>query len=269
MQQDFSKDDIDIRIENATQEVPFGTTKVSEDIELPVRQAIIPRPGVICQISTLVWRTGLEMFRNPSLIILHWLLALGMGIFVGCVFWQVGLDTSGAQNRAGGLVFALSFFAFSSLTTVDLIFHEKRVVTSEVRSGYYHPWSYYTAKLILDGILLRFLPTLLYAAAFYPMMGLSSEPKAVALFLMTLGTFAVAIGALSLAITVLSSTAGQASFAMNLILLISLLNSGFFVNIEAMADWISWLHYLSPFFYSYSILVINEISNLLFTFQVR
>ena len=269
MQQNFSKEDIDLRIENAMQEVNVDARKVSDDTELPVRQAIISRPGILCQISTLVWRTGLEMFRNPSLIILHWLLALGMGIFVGCVFWQVGLDTSGAQNRAGGLVFALSFFAFSSLTTVDLIFHEKRVVTSEVRSGYYHPWSYYTAKLILDGILLRFLPTLLYSAAFYPMMGLSSEPKAVALFLMTLGTFAVAIGALSLAVTVLSNTAGQASFAMNLILLISLLNSGFFVNIEAMADWISWLHYLSPFFYSYSILVINEIANLLFTFQVR
>lgn len=264
----FSKNDIE-RVENALQDASSDTGKVSDDTEMPVQQAIIPRPGMLRQIPTLVWRTGLEMFRNPSLIILHWLLALGMGIFVGCVFWQVGLDTSGAQNRAGGLVFSLSFFAFSSLTTVDLIFHEKRVVTSEVRSGYYHPWSYYTAKLILDGILLRFLPTLLYAAAFYPMMGLSSEPKAVALFLMTLGTFAVAIGALSLAITVLSSTAGQASFAMNLILLISLLNSGFFVNIEAMADWISWLHYLSPFFYSYSILVINEIANLLFTFEVR
>ena len=225
--------------------------------------------SILTELATLTWRNGLDMVRNPTLILLHWLLALGMGIFAGCVFFQVGLDTSGAQNRAGGLIFALAFFAFTSLTTVDLVFQEKTVVGREVDGGYYRRWTYVISKLVLDGMFLRFLPILIFSAPFYPMMGLSNEPSTVALFLMTLGTFAVAVGALSLAVTLASRTAGQASFIMNIILLVCLLNSGFFVNAENMPDWISWLRYMSVLFYGYSVLITNEVSDLLFQFVVE
>ena len=225
--------------------------------------------SIATELATLTWRNGLDMIRNPTLILLHWLLALGMGIFAGCVFYQVGLDTSGAQNRAGGLIFALAFFAFTSLTTVDLVFQEKTIVSREVSGGYYRRWTYVISKLVLDGLFLRFLPILIFSAPFYPMMGLDSQPSRVALYLMTLGTFAVAVGALSLAVTFSSGTAGQASFIMNIILLVCLLNSGFFVNAENMPDWISWLRYLSVFFYGYSVLITNEVANLLFQFVVE
>jgi len=225
--------------------------------------------SIVTELATLTWRNGLDMIRNPSLLVLHWLLALGMGIFAGCVFFQVNLDTSGAQNRAGGLIFALAFFAFTSLTTVDLVFHEKTIVEREVNSGYYRRWTYVVSKLVIDGLLLRFLPILLFSAPFYPMMGLDSDPSSVALFLMTLGTFAVTVGALSLAVTFSSSTAGQASFIMNILLLVCLLNSGFFVNADNMPDWISWLRYLSVFYYGYSVLITNEVSSLLFNFVVE
>ena len=226
-------------------------------------------PSLATELATLTWRNSLDLIRNPSLLILHWLLSLGMGIFAGCVFFQVGLDTSGAQDRAGGLIFALAFFAFTSLTTVDLVFHEKRIVNREVHSGYYRRWTYVLSKLLIDGLYLRFLPILLFSAPFYPMMGLQSSSYNVALYLMTLGTFAVTVGALSLAITFFSSSSGQASFIMNIILLVSLLNSGFFVNVEDMPAWISWLRYISVFFYSYSVLITNEVLSLLFNFVVE
>lgn len=228
-----------------------------------------PRCPIRTELATLTWRNGLDMVRNPSLIVLHWLLALGMGIFAGCVFYQVGLDTSGAQNRAGGMIFALALFAFTSLTTVDLVYQEKAIVDREVDSGYYRRWTYVISKVVLDGLLLRFIPILLFSAPFYPMMGLESDSASVALFLMTLGTFAVAVGALSLSTTFLCSTPGQANFMMNIILLVCLLNSGFFVNVEEMPDWVSWLRYISFFFYGYTVLITNEASSLLFQFVVE
>lgn len=53
------------------------------------------------ELAVLFWRAGLDIARNPSLLLLHWAMALGMGIFTGCIFLNVGLDISGAQNRAG------------------------------------------------------------------------------------------------------------------------------------------------------------------------
>ena len=65
---------------------------------------------------------------------------------------------------------------------------------------------------------------------YFPQMGLQSGSGHVALFLFVTATFAVAVGALSLTFTVALSTSGQASLVMNLVLLLSLLVGGFFVN---------------------------------------
>ena len=221
------------------------------------------------EVGILFWRTGLDIVRNPILLILHWSVSLLMGIFVGCIFWKVDNDISGAQNRAGGLFFALAFFAFTSLTIVDLLIGERQLVVREVRGGYYNPSSYLFSKAVLDGFLLRGIPTLLYTSAFYPMMGLQSGALHVLLFIGTLSAFAIGIGALSLAVTVGCSTSGQVSLTMNLTLLISLLVGGFFVNVASIPGWIRWLHYLSPFYYAYSALISNEMSSLLLNFIVK
>ena len=55
---------------------------------------------------------------------------------------------------------------------------------------------------------------------------------------------------------------------MNLILLISLLVGGFFVNVASIPGWIRWLHYLSLFFYAYASLITNEVANLSMDFVV-
>lgn len=225
--------------------------------------------GLSRELALLFWRAFIDIIRNPTLLLLHWGMGLGMGIFVGCIFWGVGTDISGAQDRLGGVFFALAFFAFTSLTTVDLIMTERRLVSREVRGGYYRPGSYLATKAVLDALLLRAVPVFLYSAAFYPMMGLVGGSVHVALWLMCLATFAVAVGALSLAVAVGSRTPGRASLIMNIVLLLSLLVGGFFVNTSTMQDWISWLHYLSVFFYAYAALTTNELSSVLLNFEVE
>lgn len=227
------------------------------------------RPSFGRQMAVLFWRTGTDIIRNPALLLLHWIMALGMGIFVGCIFFDAGYDISGAQNRAGGVFFALAFFAFTSLTSIDLLASERKLVAREVRSGCYSPFSYLVAKAALDGLLLRVIPVFLYSAPFYPMMGLASESSKVALFLMVLLTFALAAGALSLAVAIATNSPGQAALVMNIVLLISLLVGGFFVNAASMPGWISWLRFLSIFYYGYQSLISNEMSDLLLNFVVE
>ena len=135
-------------------------------------------------------------------------------------------------------------------------------------------------------------------------MGLQSGGVHVALFLMVLSTFAAAVGALSLCVTVGSSTAGKAALAMNLVLLISLVVGGewrggcvagwvggwaraavhpestaprspalalpgVLVNPESIPSWIGWLHWLSLYYYSYAALITNEMATLTLDFVVR
>lgn len=64
------------------------------------------------------------------------------------------------------------------------------------------------------------------------------------------------------------TTAGKASLVMNVVLLISLLVGGFFVNVASIAAWIRWLHYASVFFYAYTALITNEVATLSLDFVV-
>jgi len=41
------------------------------------------------ELAVVFGRTLADILRNPSLLLLHWLMALGMGVLMGCIFWQV------------------------------------------------------------------------------------------------------------------------------------------------------------------------------------
>jgi hypothetical protein len=165
----------------------------------------------------------------------------------------------------GGTFFALAFMAFTSLTTVDLLMNERRVVEREARGGYYSPATYLLAKLALDGALLRMLPALLYWAPFYFMAGFRDGAAPAAVFALTLVTFTAAVGALSMAVAVGSDTAGQASFVMNFILLFSLAFTGFLVNVTSIPEALRWIHYLSVFYYAFEAMLTSELAGRSFT----
>lgn len=121
----------------------------------------------------------------------------------------------------------------------------------------------------LDGLLLRVIPSLLFSIPFYPMSGFQSAPQLVATFFGVLAVFSAAVGALSMAITVMFGSAGRASLVMNLVVLVSLLFAGLLVNVGALAPWVAWVPYLSTVYYGFQALVVNEFTGLNLIISVR
>ncbi|RMZ55635.1 hypothetical protein APUTEX25_000218, partial [Auxenochlorella protothecoides] len=225
------------------------------------------RPGFARQLAVMTWRTAIDILRNPTLLRLHLGIGLLMGVVTGLVFWQLDDSNVGVQNRMGGTFFALAFLAFTSLTTVDLLINERAVVAREVRGGYYRPSAYLLSKLTLDAIFLRAIPAILYWAPFYYMAGFRGGAAYQATYLFILVTFSCAVGALSMAVTVASNTAGEASFGMNFIILFSIMFTGFLVNVSSIPAYLRWIHYLSVFFYAFEAMITNEMTGRTFTFM--
>ena len=121
----------------------------------------------------------------------------------------------------------------------------------------------------LDGLLLRVIPSLLFSIPFYPMSGFQTAPQLVATFFGVLAVFSAAVGALSMAITVMFGSAGRASLVMNLVVLVSLLFAGLLVNVGALAPWVAWVPYLSTVYYGFQALVVNEFTGLNLIISVR
>ena len=224
-----------------------------------------PTPGFARQLVVMFWRTGTDIMRNPTLLLLHVSVATVVGVLIGAIFFQLDDDSIGVQNRMGGTFFALAFLAFTSLTTVDLLMNERAVAVREVRSGFYSPSAYLLAKLALDGMLLRVIPAILFWIPFYYMAGFQTSAPHAATYAFTLQAFNCAIGALSIAVTVASSTAGQSSFIMNFVLLFSLAFTGFLVNVNSIPSVLRWIHYLSAFYYAFEAMMTTELNGQLFT----
>uniref|UniRef100_A0A383V3X3 ABC transporter domain-containing protein n=1 Tax=Tetradesmus obliquus TaxID=3088 RepID=A0A383V3X3_TETOB len=214
------------------------------------------------QLGVLFWRGGLDMLRNPLLTAAHAAGGLLLGLLVGVIFCAVKNDTSGAQNRVGAIFFALCLLAFTSVTSVDLIQTESAAAGREMQRRYYHPAAYAATKLVLDGLLLRALPALLFALPFYFLMGLNPAALQFCTFLLVLIGFSAAVGALALGLAAGLNTPGKTLLAMNLVLLLGVLFGGFLANKGSIPVWLRWVSWLSVFRYSWEALVINELQGL-------
>ena len=182
------------------------------------------------ELATLFWRTWTDILRHPALLKLHVAVSLLVGTAGAIIFQNVPDDLSGLQNRAGFIFFTLTFFAFGSLTSIDLFISERSVCTRELQGNYYRVGTYFFAKATLDGLLLRVLPAVLYSLIVYWSIGLRSSSSHILVFFATLALFNLAAGALSMVIAVVSPTAGFASLATIVALLIGLLFGGFLAN---------------------------------------
>jgi hypothetical protein len=116
-----------------------------------------------------------------------------------------------------------------------------------MRRAYYSPVAYSATKLVLDGVLLRALPALLFAVPFYFLMGLSPGAGPFCTFALVFIAFNATVGALALSLAAALDSPGKTVLAMNLVLLVGVLFAGFLANKESIPLPLRWITYLSVF----------------------
>ena len=108
---------------------------------------------------------------------------------------------------------------------------------------------------------------MIYSVVVYWSIGLRNTPSHTLVFFATLALFNLASGALSMVIAVVSPTAGFASLATIVALLVGLLFGGFLANADALPPWLAWMQYGSIFYYGFEILFVNEVAGLTVQFD--
>jgi ATP-binding cassette, subfamily G (WHITE), member 2 len=150
---------------------------------------------------------------------------------------------------------------------MDIFISERHIFERETGAKMYTAFSYFIAKTSLDLFVLRVMPVTIFTFVFYWLMGLSNDVQKFLIFWATMVLFNICAGIISICISTAASTVGQANLIAVVWFLIMLLFGGFLVNIQTMAPWYSWLRFLSIFYYSFELLVTNELSGLLLTFD--
>ncbi|PRT54145.1 hypothetical protein B9G98_01765 [Wickerhamiella sorbophila] len=204
-------------------------------------------------------RTFKNLYRNPMLVLTHYTISVVLGLVCGVLYYRVTNDIAGFQNRLGLFFFVLSLFGFSTLTTLSLFAHERLVFVRERANGYYSPFSYYAAKVLLDIVPLRVIPPLILGVIVYPLVGLTLTDGAPLKFLLILVLFNLSAATMMLVIGILISDSGVAILVGCLVNLFGILFAGLFLNQESMGAYSRWLRYLSLFHYAYEALSVNEV----------
>ncbi|AOA64102.1 Putative ATP-dependent permease [Komagataella phaffii CBS 7435] len=215
------------------------------------------------QLLILCSRTFKNTYRNPRLLLSHYVLSITMGLFCSYLYYDVANDISGFQNRLGLFFFLLTMFGFSSLTGLHIFSIERIVFIRERANQYYHPLSYYLSKMICDVVPLRIFPPLLLMVIIYPLVGLNMDDGKFQRSLLIMVLFNLATSIEVFIIGIVFEEPGAATMVGVLVMLFSLLFAGLFINKESIPVQINWFQNLSVFHYGYEALTVNEVNGLM------
>ncbi|KAF2196294.1 hypothetical protein GQ43DRAFT_383655 [Delitschia confertaspora ATCC 74209] len=220
------------------------------------------KTGRFGQFVILSKRTWRNLYRNPMLMLTHYAIAIVLAVFLGFLFYGLTDDIKGFQNRLGLFFFVLALFGFSTLTILTVFAPERLLFTRERAKGYYSPLSYFAAKVLFDIVPLRLIPPIILGAIVYPMTGLIPAWPEFLKFILFLVLFNLAAAGVFLFVGIVFRNGGVANLIGILIMLFSLLFSGFFLNKESIPKGAKWLQQLSIFHYGFEGLIVNEVKYL-------
>ncbi|QDS68791.1 hypothetical protein FKW77_005871 [Venturia effusa] len=218
--------------------------------------------GLFGQFLILATRTWRNLYRNPMLMLTHYAIAIVLAVFLGFLFYGLTDDIAGFQNRLGLFFFLLALFGFSTLTSLTVFSAERLLFVRERAKGYYSPISYFAAKVIFDVVPLRLVPPLIMGAIVYPMTGLIAEWDVFFKFIMFLILFNFAAAGICLFLGIVFKNGAVANLLGSLVMLFSLLFSGFLLNRNSIPSAVLWLQKLSIFHFGFEGLIVNEVRTL-------
>lgn len=231
-----------------------NSSKQSSTIKQDIR-----KKSRLSEIFYVSQRTLRNAFRNPALIGMQ----TGVSIFLGVLIGLIYLNTNdsmdvGLKNRIGAIFFITTNQVFGSLSALDLFIKERPLFQHENVSGYYHVSTYFMSKLLCDVIPLRLIPSILFSVIAYFMIGFQKTVEKYFIFL--LGIYSTTICASSLCFFISASVRvfGIANLTAAMFCVLTLVFSGFLVDVSSVVSFLSWIKWISIFRYSNNIFAINE-----------
>lgn len=182
------------------------------------------------QFRILADRTLKNIYRDPMLMLSHYVMSIFLGLLCGALFYKVTNDIPGFQNRMGVFFFMCALFGFSCLSILPSFAHERILFVRERANGYYAPFTYFLSKVMFDIVPLRVIPPMLMGLIIYNMVGLVEGWNEFGKFFLVLVLFNFTASGVCLMIGIIFEEVGVANLMSSLVMLFSMLFGGLLLN---------------------------------------
>jgi len=210
------------------------------------------------QVGVLAKRTMLNNLRSPALFRLQYLMSIVLGLLCGFIYFKAALDLRGAQDRLGALFFMSALISFTSLSSIDLFFHDRSIFVRERATGMYSTSAYFLVRAFCDIIPMRVIPAIILGVIPYYMITFHSGWNHLLILISVLVLLSVVSTSLCFLVSTVAPNVSFANLVMVIVLLFNMLFGGFLVNKGTLPLYINWMKYTSFLSYGFEILCCNE-----------
>lgn len=189
------------------------------------------------------------------------LMQLSAITIIAALFWfRTGTGEEHLSDRVGALFFFPVFWAFFSMFSALFAFPaEKAVLNKDRASGAYRLSAYYFAKSMVETPADMIYP-IIFSFVVYWIIGFKATFWAFLTFVVILILLVLAAHSIGLAVSAAVMDVRKGQVLSSVIILTSMLISGFYVNNENVPSFIRPFRYLSFIRYGYEALVRNEVA---------
>lgn len=224
--------------------------------------AVNDLPGFPNDVATefflLLRRSWKQSTRDKLPVIITLVQTVIIGFVLAGLYSGITMTAANIRNEQGLLFFICIFSAFGAMFGALNTFPIERGIVNRERAGKaYHVLPYYLARFITD-MPLRVGQGLLFGTIVYWIAHLNPAASAFFIFVGLLILEGLAAQGLGIAISAGCKNEKIALALAPAITVILILFGGFYIDADAIPDWLGWLRYLSHLYYGFMGLAINN-----------
>ncbi|KAE8745105.1 ABC-transporter, subfamily G member 05 [Frankliniella occidentalis] len=210
------------------------------------------------QFAALLWRSWLSVRKDPLLVRVRVLQTAVIALLVSFLYFGQSLDQTGLVNINAALFTTITNMTFQNVLAVIKVFcTERAVFKREHMAAMYRVDAYFLARSTAELPIFMALPVL-YTCIVYFAVGFNADPvrfftcvAIVNLIGLVATSFGYFISCAANNMSTALSTGAPAVIPL-------LLYGGFFVNLDTMPSYFSWIQHISWFRYGNEALLVNQ-----------
>lgn len=210
------------------------------------------------QFKALSWRSHLVVKREPVLSRIRLFQAVVNSLMCGLIYYNQPFDQHGVFNMNSVLFLLVSNLSYQNCyAVIAVLCSELPILAREHSAGMYRVAPYFFSKNLAEVHVFVLIP-IAYVTIFYYMVGLNTGFEHFLFTMMVailVSTVALGFGYL---VSAMSPTADIGLSIAPLILMPLMQLSGYFININNIPLWLSWLRYFSWTYYAFQLILYNQ-----------
>ncbi|CAG8003807.1 unnamed protein product [Penicillium olsonii] len=250
---EYSYPDSDVaraRTEEFKQGVAFETAK-----NLPKNSPFTV--GFVDQVKICVERQYQILWGDKATFIIKQVATLAQALIAGSLFYSAPDNSGGLFIKSGALFFSLLYQSLLAMSEVTESFSGRPVLIKHKGFAYFHPAAFCLAQIAADIPVLLFQISI-FGLIVYFMVGLTMSASAFFSYWIIIFTTTMAMTALFRAVGAVFSTFDGASKVSGLLIMCTVLYSGYMIPKPTMHPWLGWIFWIDPIAYGFEALLSIE-----------